>query len=276
MNSTTKPSSLLLIQLQNGQNVSPIYDTLEDYFIANGHVFSIEMLWLVLNLGVCVVGILGNLLCVAIFYRPYFYSSISLPLFAYMRYESVIGVIGNIAGAAYGMNICYDLLPFENTYAGESIIQPYLAIALYNTCYYAKFLIEIVIVVDRILILAPSIGSRWNLSELLKVKRPYLVFLGVCALAVLIDLPFFFCLNTPSVTTLIAYGTPNHDVFTFYGNSKTKWSKWPQDGFYVMLFIYIFKNVVTFMVETTIYKALAQAIMVVRLEVTKWQTLSCS
>jgi hypothetical protein len=147
------------------------------------------------------------------------------------------------------MNLCSDLIPFLNTYFGESVITPNIAIPLYNMSYYAKFLIEIAIVVDRILMLVPSFGSRWGINNLLKVQRPYLILLGLCTFSLLINWPYLYLIDGAKVNVFISY--PDRTVYTVYAAyTNSAWSKLPSFGYYVMIFIFIFKHVVTFTVET--------------------------
>jgi hypothetical protein len=121
---------------------------------------------------------------------------------------------------------------------------------MYNVAYYAKFMIEIVIVTDRILMLAPSFGAQSGLNNVLKIKRPYLVFIAVWVYSLVIDLPYFYLLNAPSQNILVNYGNPGYQVFTYFSFGRTVWSNWGMSGYFVMLIIYIIKNVVTFFIET--------------------------
>jgi hypothetical protein len=56
----------------------------------------------------------------------------------------------------------------------------------------------------------------------------------------------------PSVTVLVNYGYPGYQVYTYYGIMHTSWGNWGNYGYSVMLFIYIFKNLVTFIIETVL------------------------
>jgi hypothetical protein len=188
-------------------------------------------------------------LSVYIFFRPAFFSPTSPPLFSYLRYEAVIGIVGNLSSSYYGLSVCADLLPLLNNPISQWI-QCYIAIPLYNISYYAKFLMEIAIVIDRILMLAPSIGSHWGLYDLLKIRRPYLVFIGICIFSTLVNYPYIYLNNAPLTNTLINYGYPEYHVFIYYSYSKTSWSSWGNSGYYTILFMHFFKNVVTFSVET--------------------------
>jgi hypothetical protein len=107
------------------------------------------MLYLTVYLTVSIAGFIGNIFCVLIFYRPAFYSSNSPPLYSFLRYEAMIGIVGNLIAAVYALNTCSDILPLTNTNPSQWI-QSYIAIPLYNMSYYAKFLIEIVIVVSSV------------------------------------------------------------------------------------------------------------------------------
>jgi hypothetical protein len=236
----------MIIQQINGTN-GTVYQDLASALYDIGHIILIQVLWLTIYIPVSIVGILGNIFCVYIFYQPAFYSPTSPPLFSYMRYESIIGIVGNLVGAVYGFNLCSDILPFVNTYFSESVIQPNLAIPLYNMSYYTKFLIEIAIVVDRILMLTPSIMSvNW-----LKIKRPYLVLIAICTFSLLINWPYLYLIDTAKVNIFISY--PDQQMYTFYAaNVKTDWSTYPRFGYFVMLFIFVFKHVVTFIIETVL------------------------
>jgi hypothetical protein len=49
---------------------------------------------------------------------------------------------------------------------------------------------------------------------------------------------------------LINYGYPGYQVYVFFAAGKTDWSTWGNPGYYPVLAIYMFKNVVTFVIET--------------------------
>jgi hypothetical protein len=218
---------------------------------ALGYYFSLDMLYLCIYLPVSIAGIIFNTLSEYIFFRPAFYSASCPALYSYLRYEAVTGIVGNLIATVYSLEVCSEILPFMNNYVMQWI-QPYIVIPMYNVTYYVKFLIEIVIVLDRILILAPSFGSRFGIKELLTVKRPFLIFIGVWTFSLLIDLPYFYPLNAPAQNILVNYGYPGHQVFTYYSYSKSAWSLWSNYGYFIMLCIYIFKNLITFVFETTL------------------------
>jgi hypothetical protein len=87
---------------------------------------------------------------------------------------------------------------------------------------------------------------------MLKVKRPYVVLTGIILFSIFIDLPFFYLVYLPSTNVLVNYGYPGRQVWTYYAASKTVWSAWGNDGYSIMLFVYIFKNLLTFLAETTL------------------------
>jgi hypothetical protein len=241
----------VIIQIVDGKNESTVYKDLDSALYAFGNIFSIEMLYLTIYMVVSVAGLIGNLFSVFIFFRPAFYSSTSPPLFAYLRYEAMIGVIGNLVGIAFGLNACAAILPLTNTYASQWI-QSFIAIPVYNISYYAKFLIEILIVVDRIQMLVPSIVSRLGLKNLFKCKRPYILLIGVCSFSAFINYPYIHLLYSPSTYTLISYGYPGYQEFTYFTALKTAWANWGVPGYSIMLFTYIFKHVVTFFFENVL------------------------
>jgi hypothetical protein len=53
-----------------------------------------------------------------------------------------------------------------------------------------------------------------------------------------------------SVSTNVIESYPDLQVFTYFTASRTAWSAWGMFGYYPMLFLYIFKNLVTFFIET--------------------------
>jgi hypothetical protein len=116
--------------------------------------------------------------------------------------------------------------------------------------YYAKFLIEIVIVVDRIMMLVPSAAARLGLKNLLKIKKPYNVLIGVCIFTFLINYPFIYLLYVPSNSVFVNYGYPGYHLYKYFAASRAAWSNQGMAGYYPMLFIYIFKNIITFIFET--------------------------
>jgi hypothetical protein len=238
----------MIIQLFNGSNGTKIYKSLESALYDLGYIFSIEMLYLTIYLTVSMAGLIGNIFCVLIFYRPAFYSTTSPPLYSYLRYEAMIGIVGNLIAAVYGLNTCSDILPLTNTYASQWI-QSFIAIPLYNMSYYAKFLIELVIVMDRITMLVPSFHAPWGLNNLFKIKRPFHVLIGVCISTVLINYPFIYLLYVPSSSVFVNYGYPEYHLYTYFAASRAVWSSLGMAGYYPMLFIYIFKNVFTFLIE---------------------------
>jgi hypothetical protein len=245
-------SALIIQRLPNGKNSSLVFTDLGLALDAFGRMLSFDMLLLTIFLGVSIAGVIGNLFSVFIFYRPAFYSANSPPLFSYMRYEAMIGVVGNLAETIYAMASCPYTLDMVNNYPVQWI-QGYIAIPVYNITYYAKFLIEIAIVVDRILMLAPTLGSRWGLSHMLKIKRPYIVFVGIIAFSILINYPYLYLMFAPiSFFTLVNYGYPGYQVFTYFGVYKVAWSAWGNPGYYVMMFVFIFKNGLTFLIETVL------------------------
>jgi hypothetical protein len=241
----------IIIQLISGKNGSTVFKDLESILYSLGFVFSIEMVYLTINLAISVVGIILNIFSVIIFLRPAFYSANSPPLFAYLRYEAIIGVLGNIIGAVYGIILCPDTIPLVNNYPSQ-FIEAFIAVPVYNITYYAKFLVEIMIVVDRIIILAPSFSSRFGLNKLHKIKRTWLVFLVIWIFSFMINYPYIYLLNAPSVNTLINYGYPGYQVYTINAYSRNSWSSVDNPGYYPMLFIYIFKNCFTFGFETVL------------------------
>jgi hypothetical protein len=240
----------MIIQLlSTGKNGTVVYTDLVSAMFALGYIFPIEMLYLTIYFAVSVAGIFGNVLSVCIFFRPAFYSATSPPLYSYLRYEAMIGIVGNLASTIYGLSVCADVMPLTNNPVSQWI-QVYIAITLYNISYYAKFLMEIAVVIDRIFMLAPSIGSHWGLNDFLKIKRPYLVFIGICIFSTLVNYPYIYLINAPSINTFINYGFPEYQVYTYFSYGKTPWSNWGNSGYYLMLFIYIFKHLLTFVIET--------------------------
>jgi hypothetical protein len=245
-------SSAIIIQLlSNGQNGSTVFTDIEYAEDAIGHSTTFEILFLTIFLGVSIVGVIGNLFCVYIFYRPSFYSATSPPLFAYLRYEAMIGVVGNTVEIIYAIASCQFILPLANTYS-TMWIQAYIAITVYNISYYTKFLMEIVVVVDRILILVPSLGSKLGMKNLLKIKRPYLILAGAVVFSILINYPYIYLMYAPAAapSVFINYGYPGYEVYKYYGITRLSWSGWGNPGYFVMMFVFIFKNVVTFFVIT--------------------------
>jgi hypothetical protein len=109
-------SRLIIQVLSNGKFGSTVYKELGSALNDLGFYFSIEMLYLTIYLTVAVVGAILNIFCVFIFFRPAFYSSKSPNLFSYLRFEAMIGIVGNLVGAVYALNICADILPFTNNY----------------------------------------------------------------------------------------------------------------------------------------------------------------
>jgi hypothetical protein len=216
---------------------------------ALGFFSTIEFLYMSVYLIVSAVGIILNIISVVVFYRPAFYSPTAPPLFSYMRYEAMIGIIGNLAAIVFGLNSCTDILPFANT--DPSLwIDSFIALPIHYLTFYAKFLIEIVIVLDRIMMLLPSLGSRYGLNNLLKVKRPYLVLIGICIFSILVNFPYFYLVSVPTLVTLVNYGYPRYKVNNYLILGRTAWSSWSGDGYYYMIGIYVFKNFLTFIVET--------------------------
>jgi hypothetical protein len=238
----------MIIQLVNGTNESTIYADLESALAALGFILPIEILYLSIFLVISIGGVIGNTFSVFIFYKPAFYSTASPPLFAYLRYQAVIGVVGNLGIIVYGLNSCVDIIPFLNNYPAQWI-QAYMAIPLYNMAYYAKFLVEIALVLDRISMLAPS-SVKSALNKWLKIDRPFIVMIFICVFTFLINYPFIYLVSAPLTTVLVNYGYPGYQVYSFYASGKTAWSTWDNPGYYPVLAIYIFKNVVTFIVET--------------------------
>jgi hypothetical protein len=237
--------------LANGSNGSTIYTSLESALNALNFFPSLEILYMSIYMAVSFSGIVLNAFSVYIFYRPSLNSPTSPALFSYMRYETMIGVLGNLVGAFTGFNSSPSILPFVNNYIGQWI-QIYLMSPLYNMSYYAKFLIEIAIVVDRILMLTPTFGARWGINDLLKVRRPYLVLITVCALSALVNYPFIYLMNTTQTAVLVNYGYPGYRVYTYFLNSRSTWSNWSNTGYFLMLSIYILKHAVTFFLETVL------------------------
>jgi hypothetical protein len=144
MNSSS--SSVIIQLLANGQNSTTVYRNLASALYDLGYIFSIEMLYIIFShinrrhfpqhpnrahhpppdhaLGhlshpVCLHALRGPDRCCWQF----------------------------VAGAAYGVNSCPDTVQIANTYNGQWI-QSHLVIPTLNMAYYAKFLIEIAIVVD--------------------------------------------------------------------------------------------------------------------------------
>jgi hypothetical protein len=239
-------SSFIIQLLADGSNATSIYNDLASALYDLGYIFSIEILYMTIYLIISIVGIILNILTVLTTLQPTMYSRTSPPLFAYMRYGASVGIIGNLAGAIFGMNYCSDTLQFTNTYTSQWI-QAYIAIPLINMGYYAKFLIEIAIVVDRILMLLPATRVR----NLFKVKRPYLVMISIIIFTVFINYPYIYLFLTPQTTVLVKYDPLGHsDVYTFYTTGKNAWANWGSPGYWTMMSIYIFKHAVTFAVET--------------------------
>jgi hypothetical protein len=240
--------SSMIIEQVNGTNGSTIYTDITSALYAMGYILSIEILYLSIFLAVSIAGVIGNAFSVFVFYKPIFYSATSPPLFAYLRYEAVIGLVGNLGIIVYGLNSCVDILPFLNNYPCQWI-QAYVAMPLYNMAYYAKFLVEIALVLDRISMLARS-SIKSGLSKWLKIDRPAYVMIFICLFTFFINFPFVYLVSAPLTTLLINYGYPGYQVYVFFAAGKTDWSAWGNPGYYPVLAIYIFKNVVTFVIET--------------------------
>jgi hypothetical protein len=240
-------SSIIIQLLANGKNDTSVYTSLASALYAIGFIPATEILYMTIYLAVSIAGFFLNILTMLTTLQPAMSKSNSPPLFAYMRYQAIIGIVGNLAGAAYGINTCSDLVSIVNNYTSQWIMA-YLALPLYTMAYYAKFLIEIAIVVDRIIMLVPTLP----LAGLLKVKRPYLVMIFVCLFTIFIDYPYIYLLITPVTTNLVSYGPVKTEMFTFFSVTRGAWSFWPTSGYFIMLFIYIFKHVVTFAFETVL------------------------
>jgi hypothetical protein len=244
-------SAIIIQLLPNDTNGSTVFADIKSAQASFGHNFTFDMLFLTIFLGISIAGVIGNLSCVYIFYRPTFYSATSPPLFSYLRYESLIGVVGNTVEIIYALASCQFILPLANTYATQWA-RAYIATTVYNMSYYVKFLMEIVVAVDRILILVPSIGSRLGINNLLKIRRPYFIVAGAVAFSIFINYPYIYLMYGPlsEPLVLVNYGYPGYEVYKYYGTTRISWSAWGQPGYYVMMFVFIFKNVVTFFVMT--------------------------
>jgi hypothetical protein len=243
---------MIIIQLlPNGKNGSTIYNSLESALFGLGFIFSVNMLFLTIFTAVSIAGVILNTFAVYIFCKPSLSSSSSPAIFSYMKYETMIGVVGNLSCIAMGLGFCSEIVWFENTYTAQWIFS-YIGVPLYNMSAYAKFLIEIALVVDRILMLVPSFGSRWGIRDLLKVKRPYLILLTVCTCTFLINYPFLYLMNMPLVLTVVNYGLPDHPVFLYFTSTRNPWSAWGNPGYYLVLFISIVKHIVTFFMGTVL------------------------
>jgi hypothetical protein len=233
----------------DGKNGTVTWPDLESALYTFGMLRNIEMLYMTIFLAVSIAGILLNIFSAVVFFRPAFYSSTAAPIFSYMRYEALIGVLGNAIETIYGINYCIILLSLVNNFTSQWI-QVNIVIPVYNITYYLKFMIEIVIVVDRILILVPSITSKSGLGFFLKIKRPYLVLISICVFSVVIDYPYLGLLGCVSSVTIVNY--PVNQVFTYWRTQKCAWGNLPSSGYYQILAMNLFKNVVTFFVETVL------------------------
>jgi hypothetical protein len=245
-------SSIIIQLLSNGKNSTAVFQDLASAWSALGYNFTIQMIYLTIYMVISIVGLIGNFFSVFIFYRPAFNYVNAPPLFAFLRYESIIDFVGNLIGAIFAFYACANLLPFVNNYPSQWL-QGYIVIPVYTVAYYAKFLIEIVIVLDRIIILVPSVGTRFKLNYLVKSKRPYLVFISIWIFSFLINFPYFYPIPAnPTTSVLVNYGYPGCHVYTYYSSGRNNWSSWGNPGYYIMIAIYIFKNGITFFVETAL------------------------
>jgi hypothetical protein len=78
------------------------------------------------------------------------------------------------------------------------------------------------------------------------------VFTGICLFTILINYPYIYLVYSPSTNVLIDYGDRENKVFNFFASIKNNWSEWGRPGYEIMLAIYIFKNVITFAIETVL------------------------
>jgi hypothetical protein len=86
---------------------------------------------------------------------------------------------------------------------------------------------------------------------MLNVNRPYIVLIGVCIFTFLINNPFIHLVYLPSQIVLVQYGE-SRVIFSYFNAGRAPWSSLGEAGYFPMLFIYIFKNIVTFAFETVL------------------------
>ena len=151
----------------------------------------IEYLYLSVFLPTTIVGVLLNMMCVFIFSRNRFRT----PLYVYLSYVAYVGIVGNLTSLIIAIAICTETIEIANTYIGQWLVS-YVYAPLYNMTFTAKFILDIVIVLDRIVYFKPHF--KW----LIEIK-PYKIILAILSYAVLINFPYIYLLYQPVVIRFI-------------------------------------------------------------------------
>ena len=199
--------------------------------------YPIEILYLSIFLSFSVSGVLLNIISLFIFSQKQF----QIPLYIYLRCISFVGIVGNLVAIIRGIMSCPDFLPAANNFIGQWM-DAFIYMGVYNVSFHFKILLDIVIVIDRIIVFAPRLKAFYKLA-------PYQLMLILLAMAIVLNLPYFFLYYYPNRITFLL---EDSQVWYMWTQGLFTWSKYPNYGYYIMYVIYFFKNFLTFIVAIVV------------------------
>lgn len=217
-------------------NTSVTYADLDAAYYDLGYIYPLEVVYLAVFLPATIVGLGLNVISVIILNSNRF----NKPIFSYFIYTCLVGIYGNAVAIIHGFSTCagYSLVPFANNYIAQWL-EAYIYIPSYNMASYAKFLLDVAIILDRLIVFNTVI------KPLMERVKPYQVFLMIIVFTVFINYPYIHLVYEPRENYLIQNGA----VFVIYTVNLVPWGLKGSYGYVVMYSIYLFKHVLTLIVE---------------------------
>ena len=178
------------------------FSDLRAALVSLGYFLPLNYLYLSIFMATTIIGVFLNFLCVCIFSRNQFRT----PLYVYLSYVAHVGIVGNLAAIIQAIMICSDIIAIANTYIGQWL-ESFVYITLYNMTASAKFDLDIVIVLDRIVSFKPRF--KWFIEI-----KPYKIMLAILGFTIFLNFPYIYLMYKPLYTTFMRSG--NNETFTLY------------------------------------------------------------
>jgi hypothetical protein len=266
---------MLNTQFNNSQKVILICESsnitfpdLDSALYNFGYIYSIEYLHLFLFTPLSLMGFILNIVCLFIFNQKEFRS---IPLYYYLKIYTVHGLVINFVEFFYSFTQCVRLLSFiSNTYEAHFFVT-YIYIPVFNTCQYCKFLIDLLIIWDRIETFKNKVPStllstvthnyyiKYNRSKsgtsgakergMIKISMRSIIWF-ICIFSLLFNAPYLLAYvpGKKIILFVAANGSIMQPRMEFYYARKTQFYK-STFGFILMNFTYFVKNLLTFLAE---------------------------
>lgn len=206
-----------------------------DWFTIFGSTLSLDSLSVYVNVPICLLGLLLNLLSFIIFNQKIFKST---PIFRFLRAYVLISASVCLISSTYFIGTTYYIFEFTNSYWARfygTRIFPYL----FSEVFFYSGYLDIYLGLDRLLHFIPSLKNRLN-SIPLKV-----LFSVLLIVSLVFNLPMLFILEPSFLMVKL------NDLFQIFFTNTSEFGKMlsVQIASYVL---YFFRDVLTLVAEVSI------------------------